>query len=154
MPITRTAMVDDDGSGTTGTILNNAWKQELYNQIDTLVGPVQTWTPVDASGAGLTLGTAIGHYTKHGQMVFVTGYVAYPATTNGALAKIGGLPFPAFTRAGLTPAYGANTSGAMMYFIDSGTTIINLLYAPTSAYIANLQVTGTTLMFSGCYLTN
>jgi hypothetical protein len=34
MPITRTAMIDDDGSGTTGTILNNAWKQELYGQID------------------------------------------------------------------------------------------------------------------------
>ena len=34
MAITRTVMVDDDGSGTTGTILNNAWKQELYNQID------------------------------------------------------------------------------------------------------------------------
>ena len=34
MPITRTAMVDDDGSGLTGTILNNAWKQELYGQID------------------------------------------------------------------------------------------------------------------------
>ena len=27
-------MEDDDGSGTTGTILNNAWKQELYNQVD------------------------------------------------------------------------------------------------------------------------
>ena len=34
MAITRTPMVDDDGSGTTGTVLNNAWKQELYNQID------------------------------------------------------------------------------------------------------------------------
>jgi len=37
MPITRTAMVDDDGTGTTGTILNNAWKQELYNQVDAFV---------------------------------------------------------------------------------------------------------------------
>jgi hypothetical protein len=37
MPITRTAMIDDDGSGTTGTILNNAWKQELYNQVDAFV---------------------------------------------------------------------------------------------------------------------
>jgi len=32
-------MTDDDGTGTTGTIINNAWKQELYNQIDaTLLG--------------------------------------------------------------------------------------------------------------------
>jgi hypothetical protein len=34
MAITRTAMVDDDGTGTTGTIINNAWKTEFYNQID------------------------------------------------------------------------------------------------------------------------
>jgi hypothetical protein len=34
MAITRTPMIDDDGSGTTGTIINNAWKTELYNQID------------------------------------------------------------------------------------------------------------------------
>jgi len=34
MPITRTAIQDDDGSGKTGTVIDNAWKQELYNQID------------------------------------------------------------------------------------------------------------------------
>src|SRR5215831_19305253 len=32
--ITRTPMFDDDGSGEVGTVINNAWKQELYNQID------------------------------------------------------------------------------------------------------------------------
>ncbi|HMJ86606.1 MAG TPA: hypothetical protein VK504_25690 [Vicinamibacterales bacterium] len=36
MPITRTAIIDDDGSGKTGTVIDNAWKQELYNQIDGL----------------------------------------------------------------------------------------------------------------------
>lgn len=34
MPIARTPWIDDDGSGTTGTILNNAEKQQLYNEID------------------------------------------------------------------------------------------------------------------------
>lgn len=34
MAITRTALVDDSGQGTDGTILNNAWKTELYDQID------------------------------------------------------------------------------------------------------------------------
>jgi hypothetical protein len=32
--ITRTAWIDDDGSGTTGTVINNAEKTLLYNQID------------------------------------------------------------------------------------------------------------------------
>ena len=34
MPITRTPWIDDDGSGTTGTVINNAEKTLLYNQID------------------------------------------------------------------------------------------------------------------------
>ena len=38
MPITRTPIVDDDGSGQTGTVLDNAWKQELYDQIDGVLG--------------------------------------------------------------------------------------------------------------------
>jgi len=32
--ITRTPWIDDDGTGTTGTILNNAAKTQLYDQID------------------------------------------------------------------------------------------------------------------------
>lgn len=45
MPITRTPIIDDDGSGMTGTVLDNAWKQEFYNQIDaalldTVGGPI------------------------------------------------------------------------------------------------------------------
>jgi hypothetical protein len=53
MAITRTAMVDDDGSGTTGTIINAAWKTELYNQIDAAdaaivppATPTPTWITV------------------------------------------------------------------------------------------------------------
>lgn len=34
MGITRTAWTDDDGSGTTGTIINNSEKTTLYDQID------------------------------------------------------------------------------------------------------------------------
>jgi len=37
MLITRTAWTDDDGSGTTGTILNNAEKTALYVQIDAAI---------------------------------------------------------------------------------------------------------------------
>jgi hypothetical protein len=38
MPITRTAIVDDDGTGKTGTVIDNAWKQQFYDQIDALYG--------------------------------------------------------------------------------------------------------------------
>ena len=32
--ITRTAWIDDDGTGTSGTVINNAEKTTIYNQID------------------------------------------------------------------------------------------------------------------------
>jgi len=61
MPITRTPMIDDDGSGTTGTIINNAWKTELYDQID--AGVV---------GADELLVSAMGTDTSPGVGVFAT----------------------------------------------------------------------------------
>ena len=61
MPITRTPMIDDDGTGTTGTILNNAWKQELYGQIDAADAAVApgAWVdiPFNVANFGATGGT-------------------------------------------------------------------------------------------------
>lgn len=34
MPITRSVWIDDDGSGTTGTIINNAELQKIYDNVD------------------------------------------------------------------------------------------------------------------------
>jgi hypothetical protein len=46
MPIPRTPIIDDDGTGTSGTVIDNAWKQEFYNQIDTVLAPAwQVATP-------------------------------------------------------------------------------------------------------------
>lgn len=47
-------MTDDDGSGTTGTIINNAWKTELYNQIDAM------WTADPSIFTSIVLTTAVG----------------------------------------------------------------------------------------------
>lgn len=102
--ITRTAWIDDDGTGTTGTIINNAVKTELYNQIDqalALVVPgagtavsqtVGAWTPIDKSGAGLTFSSASGQWVKVGSLCLVTLTVRYPATADGLQPKIS-LPF-------------------------------------------------------------
>jgi hypothetical protein len=51
--IARTPIVDDDHSGTTGTSLDNAWKQELYGQIDGALG--QQFTKDSAQDAKLAL---------------------------------------------------------------------------------------------------
>jgi hypothetical protein len=61
-----------------------------------------TWTPNDASGAGLTL-TVLANsakYTRVGRMVTATFAVSYPSTASALQAAIGGLPFTSGTGAG------------------------------------------------------
>jgi hypothetical protein len=57
MPITRTPIIDDDGTNTTGTPFDNAWKQEFYDQIDAYVGGAaaeRVWVPIPYSAANFT----------------------------------------------------------------------------------------------------
>jgi hypothetical protein len=89
MAITRTPIIDDDGSGTTGTIINNAWKTELYNQIDALPSVAGVWTPyttvwAGGDGIGPTPGNAIlsGRYFRVGKWVDVAIVVSMGSTTS------------------------------------------------------------------------
>jgi hypothetical protein len=52
-----------------------------------------TWTPIDQSGASLTLTVATGKYVKIGRQVTVWGHVEYPSTADGTNNQLGGLPF-------------------------------------------------------------
>ena len=52
-----------------------------------------TWTPVDASGANLSLTADQSSYTKIGRLVIAATSIVYPSTANGSAAKIGGFPF-------------------------------------------------------------
>src|SRR5437667_2558437 len=56
MAITRTALTDDDGSGTTGTVINNALKTELYDQIDAAITAATTAATAADVDAGLCEG--------------------------------------------------------------------------------------------------
>jgi hypothetical protein len=52
-----------------------------------------TWTPTDASGAGLSFSGAFGYYVKIGSLVTCSFSLTYPSTANGSSAAIAGLPF-------------------------------------------------------------
>jgi hypothetical protein len=52
-----------------------------------------TWTPTDASGAGLTFTTPEGVYEKIGRQVRAAFFLQYPATADGTNSLVGGLPF-------------------------------------------------------------
>jgi hypothetical protein len=85
MAITRTPMVDDDGTGTTGTIINNAWKQEFYNQIDaaaatavifsTATGTQHNWAPGIAGAYTLIIWDGAGDLVVTGLAGGVQGQI-------------------------------------------------------------------------------
>jgi hypothetical protein len=137
MAITRTAMVDDDGSGTTGTIINNAWKTELYNQIDAAgAGASASFTPTDASGASLAFTTANGLWVTIGPVVVAVLNVVYPTTANGSQA------FVTLPAGGGTGLFQAGT----IAFSDYG--------SPFTAYVPSATNKIGFATFAGAVLTN
>lgn len=95
MAITRTAWTDDDGSGTTGTIINNAEKTTIYNQIDAAIDGADATTRSVAKG-----GTGATTLTAHG-VVIGNGASAVAVTAVGATGTV----LRGVT--GADPAYGA-----------------------------------------------
>jgi hypothetical protein len=75
--IPRTAWIDDDGTGTTGTVLNNAVKTELYNQIDTALAGVDAaatpppWVPIAYNAANFTANVGSWTVTAGMQNLFI-----------------------------------------------------------------------------------
>lgn len=154
MPITRTPIIDDSGSGKDGTVIDNAWKQQFYDQIDALIGgQVQptygTFTFTDGSGAGLTFTSATGAYAKVGRIVTITAQVIYPSTANGLPAKLAGLPFVASGNASLYQGYGA----VAVRTWASGTTVVEIFGAASGGSMTNQLMSGVNMTLHGTYLT-
>jgi hypothetical protein len=90
-----------------------------------------TWTPTDASGAGLTLTVTSATYTKVGRMVTAQFDVTYPTTADASSQVMGGLPYTA-----AAPNYGGfvtytNFAGGLCLVI-SGATVIYRRWADGS----------------------
>jgi hypothetical protein len=142
MPITRTPMIDDDGSGTTGTVINAAWKTELYNQIDAAdaaIGGVGARVDVPFSAANFTTPTAGAtwvvtaatySYIVIGKAVFITLLIEGTGTITGAPVRLYvALP------AGLSPiqpaggpfAYYASVAGTGLAQVKASPAVLDLL---------------------------
>jgi hypothetical protein len=110
-----------------------------------------TWTPIDASGAGLTLSVVSGAgssgYVKIGQMVYAVCSINYPSTGSGAGATIGGLPYASIAGAnggywgGIT-RYTTN-SVVVMAAVAPENTVFNLYIGSgtgvSNSYVSNLR---------------
>jgi hypothetical protein len=146
-------IIDDDGSGTTGTPTDYALFQLIktyIDQSDTAIAPVSgSFVVTDMSGAGLAF-TSNGFYIKVGKLIAITMQVIYPATANGAAARWGGLPFPIANNGALYQGYGAvpiRTWG------QTGAQILEVFAAATGAPVTNATLTSSNTTLHGVYLT-
>lgn len=107
-----------------------------------------TWTPADASGAGLSFTVTTAKYVRTGKSVFVVMDIKYPATASGSAAAISGLPF---SGGGINSVVTTVISGGAtpVLFLTSGTT----LYARTfnNTNITNVTLSGVTVIASFTY---
>jgi len=146
MPITRTPMIDDDGSGTTGTIINNAWKQELYGQIDGIGTPQTAFSPTDTSGAGLVFVVNAANYIRIGNLVSIQLELAYPANSNPSQAAIA-LPFFCLGNGG--GFY--STGGVVRQYLLLANTNQVLLYDTNGLPVSNASLANQGVAFAGVY---
>ena len=113
-----------------------------------------TWTPVDGSGAGLTLTVnGAARYVKIGRFVFfAVNEIVYPSTANSSVARINGLPFTSDSINSGTLSLVSNTANASKGLVLASATGI-FIYANgtiSSSTNANLS-TSSIYGISGCY---
>lgn len=107
-----------------------------------------TWTPTDASGAGLVFSSVAGTYTKIGNCVRLTASFAYPSNADPSNTLIGGLPFTASGNAPLAfkntsatvgdSALIVNTTALIYFYADSVIRKTNANYSSTDIYISGV----------------
>ena len=141
MAITRTPMIDDDGSGTTGTVINAAWKTELYNQIDAALlaaAPAIVDVPFSAANfttpdAGCTWTVTAGQvtyfYTLNNKLVTVSLQIAGSVITGTPIFLHVALPVGALARAAGVPMtyYSAAATGTGFARLDLGASNVKIL---------------------------
>lgn len=109
-----------------------------------------SWTPTDASGAGLTLVSPSGRYTKIGRLVTVSGFWGVPVNADGSNLAIGGLPFTVGANSAGCQVIDYATAGEMSLVV-SGTTFL-AFYGASSVRRTNANYSAISIYFSASYI--
>lgn len=104
-----------------------------------------SWTPVDVSGASLSLASVSAQWTRVGNLIFAYASFAYPSTANGANAVIGGFPAttPNQTYAQQCTLSYSSSSNALRFVMNPNATN-GAFYNSTGGNVTNAQMSGTT----------
>lgn len=115
-----------------------------------------TWTPADASGAGLSFtSAATASYIKVGRIVTVNCTVNYPTTASGSSAKISGLPFTSHDGIyyGSVRGIGTAITAPVIQIGASSTTIEFFLSGNGGGAVTNVSLSSTSPYASITYIT-
>lgn len=117
-----------------------------------------TWTPADASGAGLNFSSASGGYTRTGNMVFAYATIVYPSNSDSHQASIGNFPFPSASAWGNSPTFVISCSGAGLGYrligsmrSNTTTAIIENNQSPAALSPSNRALSGVRVEFMAIY---
>lgn len=109
-----------------------------------------SWTPTDASGAGLVFTGVSATATRLGNLVFASATLTYPVTADGTAALIAGLPFPAANHAyAAVPSIILPNGGTITLVIAPvANTNTGKIWRPdTGAAVPNSALSGLTISF-------
>jgi hypothetical protein len=153
MAITRTVIVDDDGSGTTGTIWNNAWKTEFYDQIDGVTGGIVQTTTLTGTQNDFALSAGAAQLrANNATLVTLTGLAAGSAGQRLVILSVGaGAVALNDQDAGSTAANRIITGTAAPITLAAGTGWAVLSYDGTAA---RWKVTGSSAAIAESAVTN
>lgn len=101
-----------------------------------------TWTPTDASGAGLAFTVAAAFYTKIGRLVTAYLQLTYPVTANASAAVIGGLPYSVASGLFSPSIVSTGTGLSTALRTASASATATVLNPATNAAITNAQLSG------------
>jgi len=126
--ITRTPIINDDGTCTTGTTFDNPWKQEFYDQIDAMALEVQRPMNIGPAWYGGAPGGQIDNWNL-GSLGKYTAYFIAPV----ANLLVTGI----VQQASSTMYLLVNTSAFTMTlgWYHSGSTPFNRFFAPDNANV-------------------
>jgi hypothetical protein len=115
-----------------------------------------TWTPTDASGAGLTFTVEAAVYTKIGRTVNIQCQMTFPTTSNASNIAIGGLPFALVAPTASVAPIDTNKGGTAANAVArSSTSLTAILFANASdgTYWTNSSFSTRLVTFSLTYNT-
>lgn len=118
-----------------------------------------SWTPTDASGAGLIFGAAtVGHFVKFTglKLCYIFGFIQMPATASALQMVVGSLPATVSTLGvnGFPLPVDAVTAGQpCFWFFNTNTVTAGLGSYTTGGAVTNATVSGSTIYFALLYPT-